>query len=48
MFSGDFLQRGGRGHRFKGKDYNAELRLNLTDILKSHKQTLTVNNKKIR
>ncbi len=34
--------------KFKGQDYNAELHLNLTDILKSHKQVLTINNKKIR
>ncbi len=33
---------------FKGRDYSAELELNLTDILDSHKQTLTVNGKKIR
>ena len=29
--------------KFRGQDYNAELRLNLTDILKTHQQTLTVN-----
>ncbi|PIE48632.1 MAG: molecular chaperone DnaJ [Flavobacteriales bacterium] len=38
----------GRNVKFKGQDYNAELRLNLTDVFKSHKQTLTVNDKKIR
>lgn len=46
--SGGFQQQGGRRAQFKGRDFHAELQLNLTDILKSHKQTLTVNNKKIR
>jgi len=49
MFGRGFrAQSGGQRARFKGRDYNAELQLNLTDILKSHKQTITVNNKKIR
>jgi len=49
MFGGGgFQQQGGRGRPFKGRDYNAELQLNLTDVLKSHKQTLTINNKNIR
>jgi curved DNA-binding protein len=41
---------GGRSRevKFRGEDYNAELKLQLEDILKSHKQTLTVNGKKIR
>lgn len=34
--------------KFRGQDYNAELKLNLTDILKTHQQTLTVNAKNIR
>lgn len=34
--------------KFRGQDYTTELQLNLTDTLKTHKQTLTVNNKKIR
>lgn len=46
MFGGGFQQN--RGAKFKGQDYHAELQLNITDILKSHKQTLTVNNKNIR
>lgn len=37
-----------RTTRFRGQDYNAELQLNLTDVYKTHKQTLTVNNKNIR
>jgi curved DNA-binding protein len=41
---------GGRGRqvKYRGEDYNAELHLNLIDAYKTHKQTLTVNNKKIR
>jgi len=34
--------------RFRGEDYNAELHLELIDAYKTHKQTLTVNGKKIR
>lgn len=34
--------------KFRGEDYNAELKLELEDIIRSHKQTLTVNGKKIR
>ncbi len=44
---------GGGGHRgrnvkFKGQDFNAELQLNLSDVYKTHKRTLTVNGKNIR
>jgi len=45
---------GGRGGyssqqvKFRGQDFNAELHLKLSDVLHSHKQTLTVNGKKIR
>jgi curved DNA-binding protein len=34
--------------KFRGQDYNAELKLNLTDALLTHQQTLTVNGKNIR
>ena len=34
--------------RFRGSDFNAELQLNLTDVYRSNKQTLTVNGKNIR
>ena len=34
--------------RYRGEDYNAELHLNLRDVYKTHKQTLTVNGKSIR
>lgn len=39
---------GGRQTRYRGQDYNAELKLNLRDIAETHKQTLTVNGKGIR
>lgn len=49
MFGGAKRSRGaGRSARFKGPDYNAELHLNLTDVYRSQKQTLTVNGKNIR
>lgn len=49
MFGGGFggASAGGRT-KFKGQDFNAELRLNLTDVYRSQKQTLTVNGKQIR
>ncbi|MGB6151291.1 MAG: J domain-containing protein [Pricia sp.] len=39
---------GGRSRQFKGQDFNATLRLNLTDILSSQKQTIDLGEKKIR
>jgi len=33
---------------FRGQDYTAELHLSLTDAAQTHKQVLTVNNKKLR
>lgn len=38
----------GRQTKFRGEDYNAELNLELTDAYNTHKQTLTVNGKKLR
>lgn len=38
----------GRGAKYKGQDFNAELHLELKDVYTTHKQTLTVNGKKIR
>jgi len=35
-------------HKFRGQDFRAELHLDLKDVYKTHKQTLTVNGKKIR
>jgi curved DNA-binding protein len=37
-----------RQAKFRGEDYNAELRLTLTDAFRTHQQTLTVNGKNIR
>ena len=48
MFGGAGSNRGGRKIKYRGEDYNAELKLDLTDALITHKQTLTVNGKKIR
>ncbi len=46
MFGG---QQGRRNQaKFKGQDYNAELKLNITDAYTTHQQTITVNNKNIR
>jgi curved DNA-binding protein len=39
---------GGRQAKFRGQDYNAELRLNLSDAYTTHKQTMSVNGKNIR
>lgn len=40
---------GSRGKvKFRGQDFNAELKLNLLDVYKTHQQTLTVNGKNIR
>ena len=47
--SGGSSSRGGRGARqFKGQDFNATLRLNLTDILSAQKQTIDLGERKIR
>ncbi len=37
-----------RQTKFRGQDYQAELQLSLTDVMKTHQQTLTVNGKNIR
>ncbi|MEN8125926.1 MAG: J domain-containing protein [Bacteroidota bacterium] len=34
--------------KYRGQDFNAALKLNLTDVYKTQKQTLTINSKKIR
>ena len=39
---------GGSNVKFRGQDFNAELHLNLSDVYKTHQQTLTVNGKNIR
>jgi curved DNA-binding protein len=53
FFTSMFGDMGGSGFRqkqtkFRGEDYHAELKLNLTDVHKSHQQVLTVNDKNIR
>jgi curved DNA-binding protein len=53
MFGGGYAAGGSTGRRrtsqkFRGQDYRAELHLDLKDVYKTHKQTLTVNGKKIR
>ena len=50
MFGGGGFNRGGRRQtaQYKGQDLNATLRLNLTDVLESHKQTISIGGKKIR
>lgn len=48
MFGGSGFGRQERQVKFRGQDFNAELRLNLTDVIGTHKRTLTVNGKNIR
>ena len=53
FFTSLFGNMGGRRSRqrqtkYRGEDYQAELRLNLTDVYKTQQQVLTVNNKNIR
>lgn len=45
---GSDFSSGGRQIKFRGQDFNAELRLQLRDVYQTHKQTLTVNGKSIR
>lgn len=39
---------GSRSAKFRGQDFNAEMHLKLTDVLKTEKHTITVNGKNIR
>jgi curved DNA-binding protein len=48
MFGGAASSGRSRRVKYRGEDYNAELHLDLLDAYKTHKQTLTVNGKKIR
>lgn len=48
MFGGATKRSSGRSTRFRGQDLSAELQLELTDIFRTHKRTLTVNGKSIR
>ncbi|HMK03780.1 MAG TPA: DnaJ C-terminal domain-containing protein [Ferruginibacter sp.] len=47
---GDFSGGGGRSSqaKFRGQDYNAEMKLLLADVYTIHKQTITINGKNIR
>ena len=52
FFASMFGKGGGRQSnsqiKYKGQDYQAELKLNLLDAYQTHKQTLTVNGKNLR
>ena len=48
MFGGGSSQAHGRSVKYRGQDFHSELHLNLQDVYKTHKQTLTVNGKSIR
>ncbi|WP_297707843.1 J domain-containing protein [uncultured Eudoraea sp.] len=48
MFGGGSAGGRGRNVQFRGQDYNAELQLELKDVYRTHKRTLTVNGKNIR
>jgi curved DNA-binding protein len=48
LFGGSAGAGRSRQVKYRGEDYNAELHLDLIDAYKTHKQTLTVNGKKIR
>lgn len=48
MFGGSNFGSHERTVKFRGQDYNAELQLYLMDVYTTQKQTLTVNDKKIR
>lgn len=51
MFGGGFSHRSGgtdRRQKFKGADYQAELRLTLRQASRTHQQTLTINGKNVR
>jgi curved DNA-binding protein len=51
FFASMFGGGGGRSRRttkFRGEDYNAELQLNLSDVYETHKQTITIGEKKVR
>lgn len=50
FFESMFGAGGGRRQqtKFRGQDYNAELKIGLTEAMETHQQTLTVNGKNIR
>ena len=48
MFGGRSTRSQRKNIKFRGQDFNAELQLDLKDVYKTHKRTLTINNKNIR
>ena len=48
MFGERQSRSSGANVKFRGQDFNAELNLELKEVYKTHKRTLTLNNKKIR
>ena len=48
MFGSTSGFRGGRQAKFRGQDYQAEIRLTLQEAYETHKRTLTVNGRNIR
>lgn len=48
LFGGFGGSRSTRQAKYRGEDYNAELKLDLKEAYETHKQTLTVNGEKIR
>lgn len=48
MFGGGERKSRNSQAKFRGQDYNAELHLSLSDVYKTHQQTITVNQKNIR
>jgi len=46
--AGGFQSSGREGVKYKGADYKAELHLKLSDVYRTHKQTLTIDGKNIR
>ena len=48
MFGGQESRSRSRQTKFRGQDYNAELKLDLIDAYKTHQQTITVNGKNVR
>jgi len=48
MFGQSGRAGGARQTKFRGQDLNADLRVNLTDVAETRKQTITVNGKSIR
>ncbi len=48
MFGGGTRGSYGRQVKYRGEDFNAELQLGLVEVSTTHKQTLTVNGRKIR